>query len=264
MNGISYHVIVRAQNNIGFGAPINEIIAITAVPSITWHEQLGNIWLGEDSDQNLIVQFSSDSIRQDITKNTQRVRSTFQDSWQLFEAETILNKNILFARHLRSGWIHHFVADSNWAILGMSYIGNSGSEQLPRSARGSYYPVDNQAPQIPLETQVPIEAGGNLTLRKSYSGSLFIDNLPLTSSDEPVLYNMHSGYRPTAADEIDGIKKVLFVNSTGSSMVWDFESDGSNGVISTEITESDVEETRALENAFTVDINRDGFIGLPN
>ena len=263
-NGNSYHFTVRARNNIGTSDYLYEIVTLQTIPSITWHEQLGNTWLGDDPNQNLIVEFSSSTSRRNITKDTQGIGSLFQDKWEIFEAETILNKNILFARHLVSGCVHRFVANSDWAILGMSHIGNSGSEQLPRSARGSHYPVDTQTPQIPLDTQVPIEAGGNFTLRKSYSGSLFIDNLPLTSSDEPVRYNMHSGYRPAAADEIDDIKKILFVNSTGSSIVWDFESDGSNGVISAEITESDVEETRALENAFTVDINRDGFIGLPN
>lgn len=197
-----------------------------------------------------------------VTYAGEPVTSSFM-SWTIFEAAVIRRQNILFAQH-RNGVIHRLQTDANWSLFGgLHGVGNAYAIDLPRSARGSNFPVGEEPEPLPADLLIPLEISGT-HLRVDPIGQLYANTTKLSrqGGSGGIGLTELAGYAPVAVmrtNQNSGWRNtLLWQHRIDQSLIeWQFDS----GWRSQGHTRVPNESLAALETAYQVDINRDGTIG---
>ena len=197
-----------------------------------------------------------------VTYNGDPVTASFK-TWTIFEAAVIRQQNILFAQH-GTGVIHRLLTDADWSLFGgLHGVGSVYAIDLPRSARGSGFPVTEEPEPLPPDLLIPLEISGT-HLRVDAVGHLYANAIMLSrqGSSAGVELTELAGYAPVAVmrtHQHSAWRNTLLWRHRfdQSFLEWQFDSDwryqGSSRVPE--------ESEAALEVAYQVDINRDGRIG---
>lgn len=184
-------------------------------------------------------------------------------SWTIFEAAVIADKNIFFAVHA-SGSIHRLQADARWSTIGgLTGIGNAYSIALPRSARGPDFSVVQSPEPLRGDLLIPLEISGGV-LRVDALGRLYADGTMLTEGDgngDGILLTAVADFTPIAVmrENSDSVWRntVLWRNRVTQELLeWSFTTDWAYSGHS----RTPAEQVGSLELAYQVDIDRDGTI----
>lgn len=185
-------------------------------------------------------------------------------SWTIFEAALIRGQRVLFAQHA-SGTVHRLLANVDWALIGgLQGVAAAYSIELPRSARGTNFPVTQEPEPLAAELLIPVENSGT-ALRIDPLGRLYADRVMLTqagAANSGTTFAAVAGFSPRAVGRQNADSNwrntLLWQDRISGDLVeWQFDASWIYQGTSRTPTES----VASLEVAYQIDINRDSRIG---
>ncbi len=185
-------------------------------------------------------------------------------SWTIFEAALIRGRRVLFAQHA-SGTVHRLLANVDWALIGgLQGVAAAYSIELPRSARGTNFPVTQEPEPLAAELLIPVENSGT-ALRIDPLGRLYADRVMLTQAGAANLgttFAAVAGFSPRAVGRQNADSNwrntLLWQDRISGDLVeWQLDASWIYRGTSRTPTES----VAFLEVAYQIDINRDSRIG---
>lgn len=112
---------------------------------------------------------------------------------------------------------------------------------------------------------IVVEASGNTVLSRDSSGLLYANGIPVRIGASQITANVYSsfGYSIVAAETAAGDNQLLLKHSTGRAWTWSMDGDWRLESSAAPLVSRGSPAFVAAESSFSLDIDGDGFVGLP-